>query len=238
MNYEVDIHTHTISSGHAYSSLQENVQAAKERGLKLMAMTDHAPKMPGGAHLFHFYNLRILPPVIDGVRVLKGAEVNIMDYEGNIDLDEEALRDLELVVASLHPPCIKFGSEADHTRALVKVMENPLVHVIGHPGDVRFNFDVKEVVAASRDTGTLLEINNSSLKPTSFRPGGDIFIRRIFEECRKHDLPVVMGSDAHFSPAVGDFTEASALLEKIDYPRELILNRSASAFLRHIGLEA
>jgi putative hydrolase len=236
MNYELDIHTHTISSGHAYSSLQENVAAAKALGLKMIAMTDHTPAMPGGAHLFHFYNLRILPPIIDGIRVLKGAETNIVDYKGKIDLEEEALETLELVIASLHPPCLKFGTEIEHTRTLIKAMENPLINVIGHPGDVRYNFDIKEVVAASKATGTLLEVNNSSLKPTSFRPGGDIFIKRIFEECLREEVPVIMGSDAHFSADVGNFTEAGALLRKMDYPEELILNRSVESFLKYIGL--
>ncbi|MDC7219593.1 MAG: phosphatase [Spirochaetales bacterium] len=237
MNYELDTHTHTISSGHAYSSLQENVAAAKAKGLKLIAMTDHAPAMPGGAHIFHFYNLRIIPEVIDGVRVLKGAEANIIDFEGNIDMDEEVLQNLEMVIASLHPPCLKFGTEEEHTRTLIKTMENPRVNIIGHPGDVRFNFDIKKVVAASKATGTLLELNNSSLKPTSFRPGGDIFIKRIFEECRRVEVPIIIGSDAHYSSAVGDFEYAHRMLEKLDFPKELVLNRSTEGFLKHIGLK-
>ncbi len=235
MNYKLDIHTHTVSSGHAYSSLEENIKAAGEKGLELIAMTDHAPAMPGGAHLFHFLNLRILPPVINGIRVLKGAEANIIDYDGNIDLTGEDMENLEFVIASMHPPCLKFGTEAEHTRALVKVMENPAVKAIGHPGDTRYAFDIREVVAASKATGTLLEVNNSSLKPTSFRPGGDGYIRKIFEECLRAEIPVIMGSDAHFSRSVGDFSESGRLLEEIGYPEELILNTSSGRFLEHIS---
>ena len=235
MDYKLDIHTHTVSSGHAYSTLEENIRAAKARGLELIAMTDHAPGMPGSTHIFHFYNLRILPPVIEGIRVLKGSEANIIDYNGNIDLDGEVLEHLELVIASLHPPCLDFGTKAENTRTLIKAMENRKINVIGHPGDARYAFEIREVVAASKDTGTLLEVNNSSLKPTSARPGGDVYIRRIFEECLRAEVPVVMGSDAHFSRSVGDFTEAGKLLEEIGFPEELILNTSSGRFLDHIS---
>ena len=58
-----DLHVHTISSGHAYSTLQEIVLHAKNIGLPMVGISDHAPGMPGGAHLFHFLNMRILPKV-------------------------------------------------------------------------------------------------------------------------------------------------------------------------------
>lgn len=231
MLQELDIHCHTVSSGHAYSTLEENVSAAVEKELKLLAITDHAPAMPGGAHLFHFYNLRILPDYIKGVRILKGAEVNIVDYNGKIDLDDDVLDNLQFVIASLHPPCIEFGSVTENTNAIIGAMENKKVHVIGHPGDTRYNFHIEEVVAASKSTNTVLEINNSSLKPTSFRPGGDIMIRKIIEECIVQNVPLIMGSDAHFSGDVGNFSESLALLKKLGFPEENTLNRSADNFL-------
>ena len=161
MKYELDIHCHTISSGHAYSTLEENVRIAAEKNLKLLAITDHAPAMPGGAHLFHFYNMRILPEEIQGIRIIKGAEANIIDYRGSIDMDDDVMSNLEMVIASLHPPCLEFGSETQHTETLLEVMKNPKVNIIGHPGDIRYNFNIKEVVSASKETNTLLEINNS-----------------------------------------------------------------------------
>lgn len=234
MEYKLDIHCHTISSGHAYSTLEENMKAASEKELKLLAITDHAPSMPGGAHLFHFYNMRILPEVLFGVRLLKGVEVNITDFRGTIDLDEDVLSNLELVIASLHPPCLNFGTEIEHTKTLLKAMENPQVNIIGHPGDMRYNFNIKEVVSASKATNTLLEINNSSLKPTSFRPGGDRMIRKIIEECILQDAPLIMGSDAHFSADVGNFTESSALLKKLDFPEQNIVNTSVEKLLSYL----
>jgi putative hydrolase len=232
--YQLDIHCHTISSGHAYSTLEENARVAAEKNLKILAITDHAPAMPGGPHPFYFHNMRILPEFINGVRILKGIEANIIDYKGSIDVDEEILVNLEFVIASLHPPCLKFGTRKEHTETLIRAMNHPAINVIGHPGDIRYDFDIKAVVAASKKTGTLLEINNSSLKPTSFRPGGDIMIRKIVEECMKQDVSLIMGSDAHFSADVGNFSEASALLKRLNFPEDKILNHSARSFMNYL----
>ncbi len=61
MDILVDLHTHTVNSGHAYSTLTENVTAAVAHGLKAIGITDHGPALPGGAHDYHFWNLRVLP---------------------------------------------------------------------------------------------------------------------------------------------------------------------------------
>lgn len=56
MNYVLDTHTHTIASGHAYNTMTEMMQAAVDKDLELLCITDHAPEMPGGPHLFYFSN--------------------------------------------------------------------------------------------------------------------------------------------------------------------------------------
>lgn len=67
----VDTHTHTVASGHAYSTIIENCIEASKKGIELIAMTDHGPAMPGGPHIFHFGNLKVIPRYIHGVEVLK-----------------------------------------------------------------------------------------------------------------------------------------------------------------------
>jgi len=113
-------------------------------------------------------------------------------------------------------------------------MENKKVNIIGHPGDKRYDFDIKKIVKASKETGTILEINNSSLLPTTFRPGGDSMIREIILECIKQDVSLIMGSDAHFAPDVGNFSHASALLKELNYPQNKIINSSVDSFFESI----
>ena len=79
MRFEADTHSHTLASGHAYSTIKEMAAAAEAKGLKALALTEHAPKMPGTCGLFYFQNLDVVPRKCGGIRLLMGAEVNIMD---------------------------------------------------------------------------------------------------------------------------------------------------------------
>lgn len=86
MNDIMDLHTHTVASGHAYNTLYEMAKSASEKGLALMGSTDHAPKMPGTCHEFYFINFKVIPRKIYGVNILMGVELNIMDHTGRVDL--------------------------------------------------------------------------------------------------------------------------------------------------------
>ena len=86
MNYIADLHTHTIASDHAYSTLLENIEYAKRAGMQALAITDHGPGVEDAPHLWHLLNMKSLPREIEGVRILRGVEANIMDMEGNLDM--------------------------------------------------------------------------------------------------------------------------------------------------------
>ena len=104
MNFSSDLHTHTIVSGHAYSTLLENINFCAENNIKILGTSEHAPSMPGAPHKWYFANMRVLPRVINGVTILKGCEANIIDSEGNIDIDEHDTSNLDYLIASFHKP--------------------------------------------------------------------------------------------------------------------------------------
>ena len=222
----IDLHCHTIASGHAYSTMQENLKAAKEKNLKFMGISDHAPGMPGGAHLFYFHNLKVIPREIEGVRILKGMEVNIIDFQGKVDVDEETLSILDYVIASLHPPCIASGSVEENTNAIINAMKNPYVKVIGHPDDSRFELNYEAVVNAAKEYNVLLEVNNSSLSPNSYRAGASENVKTMLNLCKEKKVKIILGSDAHVSYSVGDFSNCIKVLEEVDFPEELVFNAS------------
>ena len=64
MKFLTDMHIHTVASGHAYSTIDEIARFAAEKGLKVIAMTDHSSGMPGGPHDFHLHNTRAIPRVL------------------------------------------------------------------------------------------------------------------------------------------------------------------------------
>ncbi len=226
MKFVADVHTHSVISQHAYSTIDENARAAKEKGIQLIALTDHAPGMKNTAPRAFFTNYHVLPHQLHGVELLHGAELNIMDYNGSIDLEEDILKQLDIAIASLHPPCIAFGTKQENTRASIKAMENPYVDILGHPGDPRYPIDVKEIVLTAKETGTLIEINNASLVPGGFRKGSEIVIEEILQYAMRYAVPIVLGSDAHFYTLIGEFSYCIDLLKKVDFPDELIVNTS------------
>ena len=72
MNAIMDLHTHTIASGHGYSTLQENIAEAKRIGLKYLGLSEHGPAMPGGPHIYFFSNYKCVPRQHGDLRLLCG----------------------------------------------------------------------------------------------------------------------------------------------------------------------
>ncbi|SDC70546.1 MULTISPECIES: phosphatase [unclassified Candidatus Frackibacter] len=225
MKIVADLHTHTISSGHAYSTLEEMVAGAKENGIQILGTTDHGPSMPGGCHPYYFYNLPILPSKIEGVRVLKGVETNITDLYGTLDLPIAALRKLDIVLAGMHPLTgFDGGSKAENTKAMINAIKNPLVDVIVHPGNPQFEIDAKEVVRNALEYDVLLEINNSSFRKS--RQGSYDNCLEIARQAKECGLNLILSSDAHFSRDVGRVDKAIDLVKKVGLSEDNIVNTS------------
>jgi putative hydrolase len=236
MPYIIDLHCHTISSGHAYSTLQENIAAAVDKKIKILGMSDHGPDMPGGPHPYHFYNLKVIPKEINGVRILKGIEANILDFDGNVDMPNEILQLLDYTIASLHEPCIKQGTIDENTRAVTKAMENPYIKIIGHPDDSRYPLDYETIVKSAKKCGVLLELNNSSLNPNSFRVGAWENMLLMLKLCKEFEVKIILGTDTHISYEVGEFSNCIKLLKEADFPENLVVNTGVEKLGEYIKL--
>ncbi len=232
----VDTHVHSIASGHAFSTVEEIVAAARKRGLEGVAITDHGPALPGGPHLYHFMALRFIPLFIDGVRVLRGVEANIL-AGGKLDLEEKALLQLDIVLAGLHDGCGYSGASAtEHTRAMLQAMEHPEVDIISHPGNPVYPVDYAAIVEQAVRTGTALEINSSSFSVSRKNSAPNCL--KIARLCAEKGALIAVGSDAHISSAVGEFTDAIDALKHAGVKQEQVVNRSLEnlvAFLQREG---
>ncbi|MCH4240037.1 MAG: phosphatase [Oscillospiraceae bacterium] len=226
MNFIADLHMHTVASTHAYSTLQEMTDAAAERGLAAIAVTDHGVTMPGAPGKWYFENLRSVPRHFHNVMVLRGQETNILDYDGHIDVLEKDLETLDWLVASIHSVCMpkkERPTPEKVTHLWEQVCKNPRINVIGHCGAPEYAFDYEHVIPQFGAAGKLVELNESSFRTRlQYVPN----CRKIMELCKKYAVPVVVDSDAHFSTLVGDFPHAEKLLEELDFPEELVVNSS------------
>lgn len=224
MKLFIDLHTHTIASGHAYGTWTENAKAAGLQGLKVVGISEHAPMMPGSCQEVYFTNFKVLPKYVDGVRVLNGIEANIYDYAGSIDVGRAVEHKVDYVIASLHTPCIESGTVAQNTAALIGAMRNPYVKIIGHPDDDRYPVDYEELVQAAKAEKVALELNNSSIHPMSVRVNAEKNIRHMLEKCMDYGTMILMGTDSHYCGEVGKFEASCRILEEVQFPEELIIN--------------
>lgn len=235
MKFVLDTHTHTLASGHSYSTIREMAHTASERGLQLLGITEHAPKMPGSCHELYFQNLKVVDRQMCGVELLLGAELNILSPDGTVDLPDSILQKLDITIASLHIPCMKPGTLLENTRAYVNAIKNPFINIIGHPDDRRYPVDYKEIVLAAKEYDTLIELNNASLTDGGARVNARPLDIELLELCKEYEVPIVVASDAHIHLAVGNHDQANALLEEVRFPEHLIVNQDVNYLKKYVN---
>ena len=234
MKTQLDVHTHTVASGHAYSSLQEMAQAAADKGLKILGITEHGPGIPGTCNPMYFRNMHCVPRQLYGIRLMRGAELNIRNANGDICLDEEHWRMLNLRIAGIHSLCWEGGTMEENTEGVVKAMRNPFMQIISHPGDGTAELDFERLMQVSKETHTLLEINNHSLAPIRHKEVARPNNLTLLRLAKKYDTPLILGSDAHFSTMIAQYDNVMPLLKEVDFPDELIINYDVERFLNYL----
>jgi putative hydrolase len=258
LHISCDIHTHTVFSRHAYSTVEENVRAAAELRFELLGVTDHFspmvhPEPVTGVDLRdfqEFLNFEVWPETWHGVRLMHGCEADIVDLEGHLfgwdlpiernlggpagdttqTLQQAVFDGCDYVIASVHShPWAAGASREQLTQMYVRALENPKVLVLGHVGRSGLDFDIDEVAQAARDLGKLIEINESSLYG---RQDSSERCLHIAQRCRAAGCMVATGSDAHISCDVARLDRARALLEEAGIPPRLVATRDAETFLK------
>lgn len=239
INLTLDLHTHTVISGHAYSTLKENIREAKARGLKGFAITDHGPAMPGVlGDAYHVVNMKLaVPKYIDDIRIIRGFEANIIDYDGKVDLPIDFTPSVEFIMASLHEICIVPRTKKEHTDGLINCMASGYVDVIGHPDGYGFPLDYEPLVEAALEYGVALEVNNNSLKGQVRGDTRENYLK-LLKLAKKNRVFISVGSDSHFYQSIGEMDLAEKILEELDYPEDLIINQSVERFEEFVKLRA
>lgn len=232
----LDIHTHSVLSGHAYSSTTENIAYANEKGIKYYGITEHQPDAVGvGAHRYALLNLRNVPRVYKNVTILKGIELNILK-NGNIECPEVALKYLDYAIASFHDYAFNPRKKEEYIEGFIGVMKNDLVKIIGHIDRAHIDFDVEPVIKAAKENHKLIELNNSSLikiNPESCYE----FDRKILPLCEKYRVPIIVNSDAHICYDVGRLDEAFKLIEELNFPHDLVVNFNEDLFKEYFNID-
>ena len=190
-----ELHCHSDWSSDGRASIEEMAQTARDFGYRFLALTDHSHYLREGRMEAQWREIDEVNERLKPFRVLKGVEANIR-ADGEVDVPEELLAELDWVVASLHQ-----GFDRSPTERILAAIDHPHVDCIGHLTARKLNrragadIDVERVVARATETRTALEINSQpdrlDLRDVHARLAGEAGVL----------VPVT--TDAHSTSALG-----------------------------------
>lgn len=241
----IDTHTHTIASGHAYNTMDEMIREAISKQLDVLCITDHGPEMQGSANEYYFSNFRVLTKELYPIefndiifagrylRVIHGIEANIISYDGMTDYEEIAddFLSVKYIIASFHECCLPSADEKLNTHAYIKAMEKGYVYQLGHIDDGRIPCNYEEIVKVAKKNNVLIEVNNSSNSGASWRKDSEKNTLEYLQLCKENNVMVALGSDAHCKDDIANFSNIEPLLQKVNFPKDLVINYDKNAFL-------
>ena len=222
-----DVHTLSVRSGHAFGTGRELAFEAAGRNLQILGVTEHGPGIPGTCNPIYFRNFVDAPRNLYGVEKLYGSETNVLN-SGKVDLDERHLKCLDNAIAGIHGLWYDDVGKVRNTDNVVSCMQHPKVKFISHPDADNYPMDYKALVEGAKEYSCALEMNNSSLRKPTLRPGCVENYRKMLPLCMEYGVPIIVNTDAHDPSQVGDFTLARAMLEELGFDENLILNNDAA----------
>lgn len=228
---KTEVHTHTNASFHAYSTIGEMIAMSEKKGIELLAITDHGPSQPDSPSGWYFANFSALPRKVGTVYVVRGVEVNFLDYDGTVDMNQDMLKGLDWVIAGIHSPYLAPGSIDDITQMYIKAFENPLIDCISHSGSPQFEYDIEAVLETAKKLNKVIEINNHTMYA---RKSSIENCKKIARKCAEMGVNVVLSTDAHSAYEIGDTEACWVLAMEAGISEEQIINLNADRFLRYI----
>lgn len=219
-----DFHVHTTVSGDGRSSLEEVVLAAKARGYRVLAITDHAEGTLSGVNRDAFLGQRehiraMQKELGDSLKLMHGVELNI-GANGELDYDAEFRKTFDWCLASVHD---HFDlDKAAQTKRITTAMRDPAVRMIGHlsarmiGGRPPIGFDLDEILSVAEETGTALEVNGAL-------PRLDMSVDDL-RRAKERDVTFVLTSDAHHAGELDRVKNAALNAERAWVPKSRVAN--------------
>lgn len=244
MKLKGDYHTHTCYS-HGVGTIEENVKSAIEKKLEFIVISDHGPMSEYGITKENHKEMRFEIDILknkykDQIEILLGIEANIMDTEGNLDIDVDFFAQSDIILAGFHFDIVykeelkeirkkldrrfRLKNHIDsnlyqeleiiYTQSTIKAMEKYDIQILTHLGD-KYPIDIELIAAKAQETNTYLEINNFH------RYLNYLQINKI---TKYQNLKFVVNSDAHRPRDVGNVKTAIKILEKSNLDIKRVVN--------------
>lgn len=225
--FKIDLHLHTIASGHAHNTILEYINQAKRLKMKSIGISEHGPKNEETiVSEIYFGALSRMPKYINGIRILKGIEANIINKKGDLDIGDKSRNELDYVMANIHPYAgYSDLGMAGNTKTLINTIKSGKINVVTHPFWTRiFDVDVKKISEEACRNNVLLEMNvhyAAKYKDYAFVISN---LKIIIDTVKKYKMKVIIGSDSHNIWELGDDSPIKTIKKDIGLTEDLIIN--------------
>ena len=238
---KIDLHIHTVASGHAHSTIAEYINRAKELKMKIIGISDHGPSLDCTlADVVYFKQAFRIPKIIDGIRVLKGVEANIINEKGDIDLPDTVLEKLDYVLAAFHfiTP-YKDAGEEKNTKAMINAIRSGKINILSHPfvNNNKFCYNLEKIAETACEHNVLLEVNTSYIKEHRLTDQLVENIKLMLKVVREHNKKVIVNSDSHNIWELGDDTPLKKIQSRLRLEKELIINNYPGELLKLLKIK-
>ena len=213
-----DLHIHSISSGHAFNTIDEIINFSEKHEYSMIGISDHGPDMERAPHIGYFEMLYRLPHRVGNMNVLYGCESNIIDINGNIDIPDRLISEMDYIIAGLHNrTCYTGNSIDDNTKAIVSVIRSRKADIISHPISLGFLADPEIIVQAALEEQIILECNKSVLKEAVIHQKKEVIhlTTELLNNALEAEVPVLLGSDAHHISEMAISDEELSIIKDI-----------------------
>ena len=237
MKILTDLHIHTNITPDAYSTINEHITFAAKKGLELLAITNHSPNcFKLIKQEDSFANMVVFPKEIEGITIIRGVEVDVLNQEGDLDITKKMDKVIEFVIASCHSGFQPMDEEM-FKNTYENIIKNPRVDVIGHLCRTNYFSNLDYIIPLAKEYNKIIEINLCSFKGGNFPPRTSHWAensKALINKCLEYKAKICVNSDAHICYDVGAVDEVASYLEKINFPEELIMNLNKESVMEYL----
>lgn len=237
---KIDLHIHTIASGHAYNTILEYINRAQELKMKIIGFSEHGTSMNGSVCETYFLCLNRLPRKVGGLTILRGIEANVINKKGDIDIADKIIKDrLDYVIAGLHHGTgLKIGDGKYNTTALVNAIKSGKINMLSHPFvNNRIPFDVKKVCVEACKHDVLLEINMHYISISEIKENNIKNLKIMMQVVKDYNKKIVLNTDAHNIWELGDDSALKKIKKEIGLTDNLIINNYPKELLKLLKID-
>lgn len=232
---KIDLHIHSIASGHAFSTVQEIIDYSILKGMTHIGIVEHGSSMQGSCHEGYF---SMLPEIADKMKsyiknlnIYFGVEANIINHNG--DLDSKIEGQNTFVCAGLHELTpYSTNNKIKNTQTMINAIKNNKIDILVHPLRSQFDIDLLEVASFAIENNVILELNNRVFQNISPQHLNEY--KKLVKLIKQKHHYLIMGSDSHISYDIGNFESVIDKYKYLDLTKDILLNYHPEILSKHI----